>query len=132
VVAPSFFATHLYVVADVAPDGRWTAEMSMIRAVNCPRQWAVSGDGVDAMLASESAPKRRSGGRPPFNWDPVIAVIIELVHSEGPPPHSGNAAFAARVCERCDELGMEPHKIPDPETVRHKLPTLLEHVRPRP
>jgi hypothetical protein len=130
VVPPEFFEGALHVWAEVAPDGRCTGMMAERRAVERQSEWTMSGDDVDALLALESAPKQRSGGRPPLDWDRVLAVIIEVIHTEGPPPHSGNAAFAKRVCDRCSELGMEPHKIPDPETVRHKLPTLLAHVRP--
>ena len=126
VVSPSFFDGHLYVRADVAPDGRCTATMAMRRAVELPSEWTVSGDDVDKLLApgSGTEPKRRGAGRRGYNWDPVIAVIIKLVHDEGSP--SNFAKFAGQVRELCEERGMEPDQIPDSETIRHKLPDLLK------
>lgn len=128
VVSPSFFVGHLYVAADVAPDGRCAATIAMTRAVELPSEWTVSGDDVDALRASESGaePQRRSGGRRGYDWDPVIAVIIELVLDEGPP--SNFAKFATQVRNLCEEHGMEPHQIPNSDTIRHKLPALLVHV----
>jgi hypothetical protein len=128
VVSPSFFNGHLYVGADVAPDGRCTATMAMTRAVELPSEWTVSGDDVDALLASKSGtePKRRSGGRRGYNWDPVNAVILELVFDEGPP--SNFAKFANKVRKLCEDHGMELDQTPDSETIRHKLPVLLKHI----
>ena len=128
VVSPSFFNGHLYVRVDVAPDGRCIATIAMMRAVELPSEWTVSGDDVDALLASESGaePKRRSAGRRGYNWDPVIAVIIKLVHDEGLP--SNFAKFADQVRKLCEEHGMALGQIPDSETIRHKLHVLLKHV----
>jgi hypothetical protein len=75
-VNPSFFATHLYVVANATPDG-WTASMAMTRAVEpWPCEWAVSAADVDKLLRSKPGlPRRRPGPVTTHDWHAIDGEI---------------------------------------------------------
>jgi hypothetical protein len=97
VVGPSFFEGHVYVAAEVAPDGRWTAEMTMIRGVEGWKdiEWTVAGADVDGLLAQEAELKRRSGGaKRIYDREQILiegaAVIFRQAKNGLPPSYSCN------------------------------------------
>jgi hypothetical protein len=75
-VSPSYFASHLLVVSEPAPDGGWTARMAMLRAIVPVSEWAVSGSDVNGLLKSKSElPRRRPGPVTTHDW---IAISAEI------------------------------------------------------
>jgi hypothetical protein len=85
VVEPSWFVGHVYVAANAAPDGRWTAAMTMIRAVaEWPDiEWIVSSADV---LKQETESKHHPGGRPPkYDAEQIRFTAFHYVHDYGLP-----------------------------------------------
>jgi hypothetical protein len=71
-VKPGYFARILLVVADAAPDGRWTASITQTisLAVIMPKEWTVTG--IEGLL---KPPRRKPGTKPKYKWDEIKAEI---------------------------------------------------------
>jgi hypothetical protein len=87
VVEPSWFEGYVYVTAKVAPDGHWTAEMTMIRAVaEWPDiVWTVPARDVETLLVEwEAKTNRHPGGRPTkYNPEQILIRAFDHIYDYG-------------------------------------------------
>jgi hypothetical protein len=104
-VKPGYFARILLVVADAAPDGRWTANITQTisLAVIMPKEWALSG--IEGLL---KPPRQRPGPKPKFDWPAIKAEIARRY--TGPQDKRPRISEIAReMLGWCDEqYGIEP------------------------
>jgi hypothetical protein len=132
-VAPDFFESHLQITVKTidGDDNRWTAELTMQKAVEnfFTTEWRVSRSGVVKLLerlAEQASGGRKRGRKVKFDWDKIVAEVIRHIHIDGVPDN--DSALARTLQEWCQNH-FEDEGIPELKTLETKLRIWFESVR---